>query len=234
MDDADADTGEVRTGSSSLAGSSDGGTVGANERQTAPTAISFGAFTLYPCARVLERDGARIALGSRALDILIVLTEHAGEVVGHKELIRRVWRGLVVTPSSLRVHVAGLRRVLREAAGSHQYIANVPSQGYCFVAPISRLEFKKLSRAVPEPSEPATPPADPSLHSAIRETLVAGVNPTVAGLRFSWEEHNRSRQVMSFVKCDNDTQLLNLLLATERLLTLRGILGLARCGWRCK
>jgi DNA-binding winged helix-turn-helix (wHTH) protein len=234
MDDADADSGEVRTGSSSLAASSHCGTLGANERHTAPTVISFGPFTLYPCARVLERDGARLALGSRALDILIVLTERAGEVVGHRELIRRVWRGLVVTPSSLRVHVAGLRRVLREGAGSSQYIANVPSQGYCFVAPISEPEFRKLSRAVPGPPEPATPLADPSLHSAIREAPVAHAIPTVAGLRFSWEKHNRSRsrQVMSLVKCDNDAQLLTLLLATERLLTLSGIL--ARHDWRCK
>ena len=32
-------------------------------------------------ARVIERDGARLALGSRALDILIVLAGRAGEVV---------------------------------------------------------------------------------------------------------------------------------------------------------
>jgi len=43
--------------------------------------ISFGPFRLYPTARVIERDGARLALGSRALDILIVLADRAGEVV---------------------------------------------------------------------------------------------------------------------------------------------------------
>jgi DNA-binding winged helix-turn-helix (wHTH) protein len=223
MDDRDTDSGEARNGSSSLPATSYWATLGANERQKVPTVISFGPFTLYPCARVLERDGARLALGSRALDILIVLTEHAGEVVGQKELIRRVWRGLVVTPSNLRVHIAGLRRVLREEVGSSQYIANVPGQGYCFVAPISRPEFKELSRAAPEPPEPATPLSDPSLNSAKREAPVADVIPTVAGLRLSWEKRNRPSQLMSFVRCENDTQLLNLLLAVERLLTQRGL-----------
>lgn len=234
MDEAAADSGEVRTGRPSLAVSSRCATLSASERQTAATAISFGPFTLYPYARVLERDGARIALGSRALDILIVLTEHAGEVVGHKELIRRVWRGLVVTPSSLRVHVAGLRRVLREGAGSSEYIANVPSQGYCFVAPISQPEIKKISRAAQEPQEPPTPQMDPSLQPVIRKASVADVIQTAAGLRFSSEKRSRSRQVTSLVKCDDDAQLLNLLLATERLLTLSGILELAKRGWRCK
>lgn len=222
MDDVDVDSREVRTGSSLLAASSNCAKPGANERQSVPSVISFGPFTLYPCARVLERDGARLALGSRALDILIVLTEHAGEVVGQKELIRRVWRGLVVTPSSLRVHIAGLRKVLHEGVGSSQYIANVPGQGYCFVAPISRLEFRELSRAALEPPEPATPRSESSRNSVKREAPVPEVTPTVPG-RLSSEKRNRPSQLMSFVRCEHDTQLLNLLLATERLLTQRGI-----------
>ena len=227
MDDVDADSCEVRTGTSSLAASSCGAALSANERQRAPTVISFGPFTLYPCARALERDGARLALGSRALDILIVLTQYAGDVVGHKELIRRVWRGLVVTPSNLRVHIAGLRRVLRDGVGSARYIENVPGQGYCFVAPIGRSEFKELTRATPKP--PATTAAllDPNLTSGKREAPVAAVIPTVAALGLSSLKRNQPSQLMSFVRRENDSQLLNLLLATERLLTLREIV---ECG----
>ena len=76
--------------------------------------VSFGPFRLYPGARLIERDGARLALGSRALDILIVLVDRAGEVVSHRELTQRVWRELVVSPSSLRVHISGLRKALGE------------------------------------------------------------------------------------------------------------------------
>src|SRR5438093_8861185 len=90
--------------------------------------VTFGPFRLYPVARVIERDGVRLALGSRAFDILLVLVEHAGEVVSHRELMQCVWRGLVVTPGSLRVHVAGLRKALGEGDGARQYIANVPGQ----------------------------------------------------------------------------------------------------------
>jgi DNA-binding winged helix-turn-helix (wHTH) protein len=102
--------------------------------------IVFGPFRLYPGAREIWRDGIPLALGSRALDILIALTECAGEVVSHKELTRRVWRGLVVGAGSLRVHIAALRKALGTGNEECRYIANIPGQGYCFVAPIERLE----------------------------------------------------------------------------------------------
>ena len=31
--------------------------------------VSFGPFTLYPAARLIENEGAPLALGDRALDI---------------------------------------------------------------------------------------------------------------------------------------------------------------------
>jgi predicted ATPase/DNA-binding winged helix-turn-helix (wHTH) protein len=100
--------------------------------------ISFGPFRLFPAARALEKNGVPLALGNRALDILMVLVERAGEVVSHRELTARVWRGLVVDPSNLRVHMTGLRRALGDRDGKDRYIANVTGQGYCFVAPVRR------------------------------------------------------------------------------------------------
>lgn len=101
--------------------------------------VTFGRFQLYPSARTLERDGVPLALGARALDILIVLVQHAGEVVKHKDLLSRVWRGLVVEPGSLRVHMAGLRKALGDEQGKPRIIANIKGQGYSFIAPFERV-----------------------------------------------------------------------------------------------
>jgi predicted ATPase/DNA-binding winged helix-turn-helix (wHTH) protein len=109
--------------------------------------IAFGPYRLFPGARTLEKDGVPLALGNRALDILLVLTENAGEVVTHRELLTRVWRNLVVDPSNLRVHVNGLRRALGDGEGKDRYIANVIGQGYSFVAPI-RHESLSIGPAV--------------------------------------------------------------------------------------
>jgi DNA-binding winged helix-turn-helix (wHTH) protein len=100
--------------------------------------VSFGPFCLFPRARVLRKSGEPVALGSRALDILIALVERAGEVVNQRELIARAWRGLVVESGNLRVQMTYLRRCLGDGEHGARYIANVPGQGYSFVAPVRR------------------------------------------------------------------------------------------------
>ncbi len=86
-----------------------------------------------------------MALGGRALDVLIALIERAGEVVSHRELFKRVWPDVVVEESSLRVHIAGLRRALGDGRDGARYIANAPGRGYCFVAAVQRPEQGGLS-----------------------------------------------------------------------------------------
>jgi predicted ATPase/DNA-binding winged helix-turn-helix (wHTH) protein len=111
---------------------------------------SFGPFRLFPAARKIERDGLPFSLNNRALDVLIVLVEQAGQIVGHKELISRVWRDLVVDSGSLRTQITGLRKALGDGEGAARYIATVPGRGYCFVAPVSRQD--NANRAEPAPS----------------------------------------------------------------------------------
>src|SRR6267378_7042209 len=100
--------------------------------------ICFGPFRLSVTERVLEKGGARIRLGSRALDILIALVERPAEVVSKKELIAKVWPDLVVDEGSLRFHILALRKALGQGRSSTRYVTNVSGRGYCFVAPISR------------------------------------------------------------------------------------------------
>jgi predicted ATPase/DNA-binding winged helix-turn-helix (wHTH) protein len=99
--------------------------------------FSFGSFSLQAAERRLLRAGEPVEIGSRALDILIALVERAGEVVGKKGLIARVWPDVIVEEGNLRVHVAALRKVLGDGIDGARYIANVPGRGYSFVAPVS-------------------------------------------------------------------------------------------------
>jgi predicted ATPase/DNA-binding winged helix-turn-helix (wHTH) protein len=100
-------------------------------------------------------------IGSRSLDILIALVERAGEVIGKKELVARVWPDVIVEESSLRSHVAGLRRVLGDGVDEVRYIANVPGRGYCFVAPVNK-------DAADSDACPTMPPAGMPTARAIR------------------------------------------------------------------
>ena len=42
--------------------------------------VCFGPFRLFRAERLLESDGAPLAFGGRALDVLVALIERAGEV----------------------------------------------------------------------------------------------------------------------------------------------------------
>jgi len=53
--------------------------------------VLHGPFRLHVTERLLEKTGTALKVGSRALDILLMLLEHAPEVVGKRRLIRRVW-----------------------------------------------------------------------------------------------------------------------------------------------
>jgi predicted ATPase/DNA-binding winged helix-turn-helix (wHTH) protein len=131
---------------------------------------SFGPFRLRATERLLEKDGAPLRIGSRALDILITLLEHAPKVVSKRDLMRRVWGQLVVDEVSLRVHVAALRERLGDG-GSVGYIKNVPSRGYCFAGAVAWTE----AAATPQKTPTAAPqlPREPLLivgrDDAVRE-----------------------------------------------------------------
>jgi predicted ATPase/DNA-binding winged helix-turn-helix (wHTH) protein len=99
---------------------------------------TFGPFQLRPQQGSLLRKNRAVRIGSRALAILTVLVERAGEVVGTQELVERVWPDTTVAEANLRVHLVALRKALRETGQDPRYIVNVPGQGYRFTAPVTR------------------------------------------------------------------------------------------------
>ena len=120
---------------------------------------SFGPFRLHATKRLLEKNGTALKIGSRALDILITLLEHAPEVVSKRDLIRRVWGQLVVDEVSLPVQVNALRKQLGDGDSSVSYITNIPGRGYCFAGAVSWAEAqatptKARTTALQLPREP--------------------------------------------------------------------------------
>jgi DNA-binding winged helix-turn-helix (wHTH) protein len=99
--------------------------------------LKFGPYELSRRERVLRREGEQLPLGSRALDILVYLVDRPGEVISTKELIDHVWLGVNVEEGSLRVHVAAIRKALRDGQFGHRYIANVRGRGYSFIASVA-------------------------------------------------------------------------------------------------
>jgi len=109
--------------------------------------LTFGPFELLIGERVLRRDGLVLPLGSRALDILIYLADRSGEVIAKRELIDQVWSDVTVEEGSLRVHVAAIRKALRDGQFGNRYIANIKGRGYSFVGTVVPLAGRTENRS---------------------------------------------------------------------------------------
>ncbi|MFC3230552.1 ATP-binding protein [Marinibaculum pumilum] len=101
--------------------------------------LRFGSFSIHPGRRSLLRDGVAVPLGSRAIDILLFLAAHPGEVKSNQEIVDRVWPSTFVQEANLRVHISALRKALGDTRGEPRFIANVPGRGYAFVAAVERV-----------------------------------------------------------------------------------------------
>src|SRR2546430_17198361 len=80
----------------------------------ADATLEFGRFRVLLRQRQLVADGVPIELGTRALDLLLVLLDADGSLVTKDELFRRVWPGIVVSEANLKVQISALRRGLGE------------------------------------------------------------------------------------------------------------------------
>ena len=146
------------------------------------SAISFGPFRLFPKSRLLEKEGAPLHVGGRALDILIFLAERPGEVIDKRELVKRVWADVNVDEGSLRFHVAALRKALGDTGKSARYVVNVPGRGYCFVASFAQA----APQAAPSTAEIALPRSLPAQLAKMigREEVVEKISSGLSLHRF--------------------------------------------------
>jgi predicted ATPase/DNA-binding winged helix-turn-helix (wHTH) protein len=100
------------------------------------TTFAFGSFRLIRRSRKLVDGGRTLRIGARALDLLILLVERAGQTLTKDELLAEVWPDTVVDEANLRVHIGALRRALGEGSKG-RFIERVPQVGYRFVPPVS-------------------------------------------------------------------------------------------------
>src|SRR5260221_6246578 len=95
----------------------------------------FGPFRLDVAAEILFRGTEPIVLGQRAVALLRLLVERAGEPVSKDALIEASWPVLAIEDSNLTVQIAALRRVFSDGAGAADSIETSPRRGDRYVVP---------------------------------------------------------------------------------------------------
>ncbi len=104
-------------------------------RFTDPT-VDFGPFRFRRDSRELFRDGRNQEVPQRALALLDLLVERAGELVSKEEMFEAGWPGTHVTASSLTEAMSRLRGALGDDAQRPRYVETLAGRGYRFIAPV--------------------------------------------------------------------------------------------------
>src|SRR6202142_2404553 len=101
------------------------------------SSLRIGAWRVDPALDQISKDGNAVKLERRAMQLLLCLADHAGQVISVEELLDQVWAGVVVTPDSVYHAVAALRRTLGDDTKEPSYIANIPRRGYRLIASVA-------------------------------------------------------------------------------------------------
>ena len=101
--------------------------------------VRFGSFEVNPSTGELRKQGLRIKLHEKPLQVLLALLKHPGEVVTRKELQERLWPQdtFVEFENGLNNAISRLREALGDTAESPRFIETIPRRGYCFLAEVS-------------------------------------------------------------------------------------------------
>src|SRR5262245_35527772 len=110
-------------------------------RKIAPSAapepdLCFGLFRLEGVKR-LWRGERRVDVRPRPLAGLRYLAERPGRLVTGEELLKRLWPGIYVTKTVLRVCVHEIRQALEEDSIAPHFIETVGRQGYRFIGTVN-------------------------------------------------------------------------------------------------
>jgi TolB-like protein len=101
--------------------------------------IGFGPFEVDTRSGELRRRGVRIRLQEQPFQILLILLEHAEEVVLREDLIGRLWSDntFVDFDRGLNKAINRLREALGDSADKPRFIETLPQRGYRFLLPVT-------------------------------------------------------------------------------------------------
>jgi len=89
-----------------------------------------------------------VPLGTRALDLLILMVRRQGDLVSKNEIMSAIWPGTVVEDSNLPTQISTLRRVLDRGRSNGSCIQTVAGRGYRFVAAVTHHPAEERSSSL--------------------------------------------------------------------------------------
>lgn len=100
----------------------------------------------------LTRDGETQKVEPQVFDLLLLLLNNPGRLVGRDEMVDAVWAGRIVSESAISARIAAARKAVGDDGKAQAIIRTVARRGLMFVA-----EVRQTGQQAPEPVPVASP-----------------------------------------------------------------------------
>jgi len=91
---------------------------------------------VYPDLHLLEREDQKINIEPKVMQVLLYLVDKQERIVSKEEIIKEVWKDVIVVDKVLTRAISQLRKHLNDQAETPRYIETIPRKGYRLIAEV--------------------------------------------------------------------------------------------------
>ena len=116
--------------------------------------IEFAGHVLDVDRRELTRDGMPVAMEPQVFDLLVYLVSNRDRVVSKDELLAAVWRGRVVSESTMAARLNAVRKAIGDTGDRQSLVRTYARKGFRFVGNVRETSGAALQPTVHAPATP--------------------------------------------------------------------------------
>ena len=98
--------------------------------------LQVGRWLVQPKLNCISGNGKTAHVEPKAMQVLVYLAEHGGEVMPKERIIQAVWPDTFVTDDVLTRAVSELRHVFEDNPHEPHFIQTIAKSGYRLIAPV--------------------------------------------------------------------------------------------------
>jgi DNA-binding winged helix-turn-helix (wHTH) protein/tetratricopeptide (TPR) repeat protein len=167
--------------------------------------VTFGPYRLDLDRGELYRSDVAVKLQPQPAKLLVLLVDHAGELVTRDEIRRSMWGTdtFVDFDQSVNFCIRQIRTALHDNADTPCYVETLPRRGYRFIAPVERIPERLNAGPVFQNSAPLRAPR----HLMSRRLAIVLAVLMITAATFATGAFRHSRLRASRTRCNANQEL---------------------------
>ena len=121
--------------------------------------FQVASVVVRPSLNRVERDGQRLHLRPKSMEVLALLAAQPGQVATRDELLAAVWPGVSVAEEGLTQCIAEIREALGDNVRQPSYIETVPKRGYRLIVRVEAIGNGEGPASPTDADAPVGPPS---------------------------------------------------------------------------